>query len=382
MAGVSVPVKKPRLLYVVNVDWFFLSHRLPIALAAQEAGYDVHVATTVKLAASAIERHGFTLHPLNIDRRSANPWEALKLLLSLWRLMRSVAPDVVHLVTIKPVLLGGISARMCGVPRVIAAVSGLGFVFTAQGIRASIRRSLVAALYRLALRRSGVFVIFQNEDDRSLLEQHAGVSASQSVCIRGSGVDLAAWPVKPVPQGKAVVMMPARLLADKGVVEFVEAAKRLRNRTSARFVLVGDVDLGNPTSLSSDQIQTWVTAGVIEWWGHRSNMAEVLAQAHLVVLPSYREGLPKALIEAAACGRAVITTDVPGCRDAIDPGRTGLLVRVRDVESLAETIRSLLNDPVRLRAMGEAGRHWAEKMFDVREVIAHHMALYRGQPAP
>lgn len=375
-------MKKPRLLYVVNVDWFFLSHRLPIALAAREAGFDVHVAATVELGASAIERHGFTLHPLNIDRRSANPWQALKLLLSLWRLMRSVEPEVVHLVTIKPVLLGGISARLCGVPRVVAAISGLGFVFTAQGIRASIRRSLVSALYRLALARSGVCVVFQNGDDKSLLEQHAGIRAGQSVCIPGSGVDLAAWPVRPIPHGEPVVMMPARLLADKGVIEFVEAAKRLRDRTKARFVLVGDVDLGNPTSLSRDQVQTWVTAGVIEWWGHRSDMAEVLAQAHLVVLPSYREGLPKALIEAAACGRAVITTDVPGCRDAIDPGRTGLLVKVRDAESLAETIKSLLSDPVRLRTMGEAGRLWAEKMFDVREVIARHMILYRGETAP
>lgn len=371
-------MKKPRLLFVVNVDWFFLSHRLPIAQAAREAGYDVHVATALTLAPADIEQHGFTLHALDIDRQSASAWQALRLLLALRRLMRSLAPDVVHLVTIKPVLLGGLAARMAAVPRVIAAISGLGFVFTARGALAAARRAAVAAMYRLALARPGVHVIFQNGDDQALLQQHAGIGAEQAVRIRGSGVDLAAWSVRPLPPGAPVVLMPSRLLLDKGVVEFVDAARRLHGYRDARFVLVGDVDAGNPTSLSREQIQVWVSEGVIEWWGHRSDMAEVLAQAHLIVLPSYREGLPKALIEAAACGRAVVTTDVPGCRDAIDPGRTGLLVEVRNAEALAQAIRSLLDDPLRLSTMGEAGRHWAEKVFDVREVVSRHLALYRG----
>ncbi len=371
-------MKKPRLLFVVNVDWFFLSHRLPIAQAAREAGYDVHVATALTMARADIEQHGFTLHALDIDRRSASAWQALRLLLALRRLMRSLAPDVVHLVTIKPVLLGGLAARMAAVPRVIAAISGLGFVFTARGALAAARRATVAAMYRLALARPGVLVIFQNADDQALLQQHAGIGVEQAMRIRGSGVDLAAWSVRPFPSGAPVVLMPSRLLLDKGVLEFVDAARRLNGYRDARFVLVGDVDAGNPTSLSREQIQVWVREGVIEWWGHRSDMAQVLAQAHLIVLPSYREGLPKALIEAAACGRAVVTTDVPGCRDAIDPGSTGLLVEVRNAEALAQAIRSLLDDPMRLRTMGEAGRHWAEKVFDVREVVSRHLALYRG----
>lgn len=372
-------MRKPRLLIVVNVDWFFLSHRLPIALAARDAGYEVHVAAALTRAVADIERHGLTLHPLDIDRRSAGLSQALKLLGSLSRLMCALAPDVVHLVTIKPVLLGGLAARLARVPRVVAAISGLGFVFTARGAVATLRRLAVSALYRLALAHPGVCVIFQNADDQALLQRYAGVRDTQVVRIRGSGVDLAAWPMLPLPEGPVTVLMASRLLVDKGVMEFVEAARRLRGHRGARFVLVGDVDPGNPTSLARDLVQAWAEEGLIEWWGHRTDMPTVLAAAHLVVLPSYREGLPKGLIEAAACGRAVVTTDVPGCRDAIDPGRTGLLVKVRDARALADGIRELLDDPARLRSMGEAGRHWAERVFDVHEVVARHLTLYRGE---
>jgi glycosyltransferase involved in cell wall biosynthesis len=373
-------VTKPRILIIVNVDWFFMSHRLPIAQAARDAGYDVHVATALTLAPTDIEQHGFTLHPLDIDRRSTSAWQGLKLFMTLRRLMIALKPDVVHLVTIKPVLLGGLAARMARVPRVIAAVSGLGFVFTARGLRAAAWRVMVSNLYRLALARTGVRVVFQNDDDQSLLQRHAGIRTEQVERIRGSGINLGTWSARPMPEDAPLVLMPSRLLLDKGVVEFVEAARRLRGYRHARFVLVGDIDTGNPTSLTHQQIQDWVAEGLVEWWGHRRDMAEVFAQAHLVVLPSYREGLPKALIEAAASGRAVVTTDVPGCRDAIDPGRTGLLVEVRNTEALAQAIRTLLDDPACLRAMGEAGRRWAEQVFDLREVVSRHLTIYGGGP--
>lgn len=175
------------------------------------------------------------------------------------------------------------------------------------------------------------------------------------------------------------MMMAARLLRDKGVLEFVEAARLLKARAQARFVLVGGIDPGNPTSLQNDQLQAWMREGVIEWWGARDDMPNVLPQAHLVVLPSYREGLPKGLIEAAACGRAVVTTDVPGCRDAIEEGVTGVLVAVRDASALARGIYSLLEEPSRLEVMGAAGRALAERVFDVNEVASRHVRLYKGQ---
>ncbi|UVJ42788.1 glycosyltransferase family 4 protein [Pseudomonas sp. LS1212] len=368
-----------RLLFIVNVDWFFLSHRLPLAIAAKEAGFEVHLAAAVTDRVQEIERHGIKVHPLNIDRRSANPMEAAKLLFDLFSLIRRVSPSVVHLVTIKPVLLGGLAARLARVPRVVAAISGLGFVFTARGGVARLRRLLVSSLYRLALSRNNVRVIFQNGDDQALLQRHTGIADAQVVRIRGSGVDLSAWTVQPLADGPPVVMMASRLLKDKGVVEFVEAARMLHGHRLARFVLVGSVDAGNPTSLRVEDLDAWVKEGAIEWWGQSSDMPAVLSMAHIVVLPSYREGLPKGLIEAAASGRAVVTTDVPGCRDAIEPGVSGVLVEVRNPQALADGIRGLLGDPERIKAMGAAGRRLAEQSFDVREVIARHLALYEGR---
>ncbi len=371
----------PRLLFIVNVDWFFLSHRLPLALAARDAGYEVHVATAVTGPAAAIESHGFTLHPLSLDRRSAGPLAAMRLMWTLWRLMRTLRPSVAHLVTIKPVLLGGLASRLAGVPRVVAAISGLGFVFTARGAVAGVRKWLVAGLYRLALGGSRTQVIFQNSDDQALLQRHAGIRDAQVVRIRGSGVDLRAWRAQPLPPGPPLVLMASRLLVDKGVNEFLAAARALRGHAGARFVLVGDIDPGNPTSLAREQVQRCVDDGVVEWWGQRSDMQQVLAAAHVVVLPSYREGLPKVLIEAAASGRAVVTTDVPGCRDAIIAGQTGLLAEARNPLALAAAIKSLLDAPERIAAFGSAGRRLAEDAFDVREVIASHLRLYRGEAA-
>lgn len=367
---------KPRLLFIVNVDWFFLSHRLPIAIAARDAGFDVHVGAGMTGPATAIEQHGLTFHPLDIDRRSAGPLAAVRLLLAMRRLMKRVDPQVVHLVTIKPVLLGGLAARWCNVPRVVAAVSGLGYVFTAEGAVASVRKLAVSALYRLALVRRGVQVIFQNEDDRAMLQRHAGIQDDQVVLIRGSGVDLRQWKAQPMPSGPPVVLMAARLLKDKGVIEFVEAARVLRGHAGARFVLVGDVDPGNPTSITRQQVDGWVREGVIDWWGPRNDMPAVLASAHIVVLPSYREGLPKVLLEAAASARAVVTTDVPGCRDAIEVGHTGLLAEARNARSLTDAIRELLDDPARRDTMGQAGRGLAEEAFDIRAVVEKHLVLY------
>jgi len=366
------------LLFVVNVDWFFLSHRLPIALAAQRQGYQVHVATGLTDKLDELQRHGLIVHPLTLDRNSAGLGHALRTMIELRRVFKAVQPDVVHLVTIKPVLLGGLVARLTGVPGVVAAVSGLGFVFMDSGAKAALRRWLVATLYRVALARRNLKVIFQNPDDCSRLTQLAQLPHSKVEMIRGSGVDLTQYSYTPLPSGVPVVLLASRLLADKGVREFVQAARLLQQQgVAARFCLVGAVDPANPTSLADGELAQWAREGVVELWGQRSDMPQVLAAASLVVLPSYREGLPKVLLEAAACGRAVVTTDVPGCRDAIEPGVTGVLVPVRNAVALADALKSLINNPAHCLAMGLAGRSLAESAFDVQQVVAAHLRIYQ-----
>ncbi|MDP1998766.1 MAG: glycosyltransferase family 4 protein [Rhodoferax sp.] len=366
-----------KLLFVVNVDWFFLSHRLPIALEAQRQGFDVHIATGLTDKLDELRRHGLTVHVLALDRHGTGLGNAWMTTLQLWRVLRAVRPDVVHLVTIKPILLGGLLARLVRVPALVVAVSGLGYVFMSHGSAAWVRRSLVSVLYKLALTHRNLKVIFQNADDFRSLNEIVHLPAHQVATLRGSGVDLAHFVHLKLSEGVPVVVLAARLLADKGVFEFVEAAQMLSAQGClARFVLVGTVDTGNPTSVKQTELDAWVREGVVEWWGHRSDMAQVLSAAQIVVLPSYREGLPKVLLEAAACGRPVVTTDVPGCRDAIDPGVTGLLVPVQDALALAQAMNELILDPVRCERMGTAGRALAEQAFDVRQVVAAHLAIY------
>lgn len=366
------------LLLVVNVDWFFLSHRLPIALEAARQGYDVHVAAALTGRQAELRAHGFTVHPLQLDRSSKRVGAALRTLSQFVQLFRAVRPDVVHLVTVKPILLGGIAARLAGVPCALAAVSGLGFVFLARGFKAGLARRVVTVLYRLALGKRNVKVVFQNPQDCASLARLVGLPSHKCVLIKGSGVDLSAYRETPLPAGEAVVVLAARLLADKGVREFVEAARLLRGQGArARFCLVGAPDPGNPSSVTQTEVDRWRAEAVVEIWGHRDDMPRVLSCAHVVVLPSYREGLPKVLVEAAACGRATVTTDVPGCREAIDPGVTGLLVPARDATALAAAIRQLIEDRPLCAAMGKAGRRLAEREFSLTEVVAAHMKLYR-----
>jgi len=367
-----------RLMFVVNNPAFFMSHRVPVALAAQRAGYDVHVATMDGPAVADIQALGMTHHAIPMTRSGKHPLQELGTLLALVRLFRRVRPDVVHLVTIKPVLYGGIAARLARVRGMVAAISGLGFVFLSNSLKMRLVRSVVARLYRIALGHPNSRVIFQNANDRDLLKSLGAVRDEQVVMIRGAGVDLDAYRALPEPPTPPVVVtMVARLLRDKGVQEFVQAAGILRQRgLPVTMQLVGGVDAGNPASATQSEVDAWQRDGAVQALGERSDVAALYAASHIAVLPSYREGLPKSLIEAAACARAVVTTDVPGCRDAIEPGETGLLVPVRDAQALADAIARLAEDPALRQAMGAAGRALAEREFNIERVASIHVGLY------
>lgn len=368
-----------KILYIVNEPWFFLSHRLPIALAAQEQGHTVHVATREGIAVQEILKIGFIHHEISLSRNGSSVPSELNSLLEIWKLINNVKPDVLHLVTIKPVLYGGIASRFTSVKKVVAAVSGLGTLFLAEGTRADLKRKVGIGLYRLALRSKKTTVILQNPDDKQLLIDLKAVKAEQTTLIRGSGIDLSTFQALPENlTDTPIVTFAARLLFDKGLAEYVDAIKLLNKKgIVANYQIVGDLDSGNNTSATEKDIEEWKTIPNLVVLGYQEDMSTVFKDSNIVVLPSYREGLPKVLIEAAACGRAVITTDVPGCRDAIEENKTGLLVPVKDSKELASAIEKLVTDTELRVEMGIAGRQLAEREFAIEKVIEKHLSIYQ-----
>lgn len=368
-----------KILYIINEPWFFLSHRLPIALAAQEQGYRVHVATRTGEAVQEILDKGFVHHEITLSRNGSSIPSELNSLLTIWKLINNVKPDVLHLVTIKPVLYGGIASRFTSVNKVVAAVSGLGTLFLAEGVKADLKRKIGVGLYRFALRSKKTTVILQNPDDKQLLIDLKAVKADQTTLIRGSGIDLSTF--QSIPENlndTPVVTFAARLLFDKGLAEYIEAIRLLNKKgVVANYQIVGDLDLGNNTSATEQDIEEWKAIPNLVVLGYQKDMSTVFRDSNVVVLPSYREGLPKVLIEAAACGRAVITTDVPGCRDAIEENKTGLLVPVKDSKELANAIEKLVTDTELRVEMGIAGRQLAEREFAIEKVIEQHLSIYQ-----
>ncbi|MEJ7775844.1 MAG: glycosyltransferase family 4 protein [Sphingomicrobium sp.] len=370
-------MKAPRLLLVVNVDWFFVSHRLPIAEAAIREGYEVHLACACTGLKEELEARGLIVHELRLGRRDLSLPSLGGGAMRIAALLRSIEPDIVHLITIKPVLLGGIAARLSGVKNVLAAISGLGYVFISQGISARVRRALVSFLYRLALGSRHVVAVFQNPTDAAEVCKIAGLRPEQVKIIRGSGVNLEQLSVKPLIGGDTVLTFAGRLLIDKGLREFIAAACMLKAQgVEARFLVAGDPDPDNPSSVDPAELERWREEGVVELIGYQDEIGDLFARSHAVVLPSYREGLPKTLAEAAACGRAVVTTDVPGCRDAVIPDESALLVPPMTVEPLAMAMKQLIEDRELCAAMGRAGRKLAEDAFGIDRVVDAHLSIY------
>jgi len=369
-----------KILFLLNVPSFFLSHRLAIAQAAMKKGFDVHVASCDGADVEKIVALGFTHHVVPFTRSGKNPFVEMCALFRLALLLVRIRPDLLHLVTIKPVLYGGFLSRVLRIRGVVAAISGLGSVFRGDA-SGGVLRFFIVCLYKLSLRKKNIRVIFQNPDDRETLLSAGIVKPDTARLIKGSGVDLGAYPALDEPAGDTVkVVMAARLLREKGVFQFVEAARILQARSPqprVRFALVGEPDPGNPSTVLAHELDAWRQEGVVDVLGFRGDIAQVFAQSHIVVLPSYYgEGLPKVLIEAAACGRPVVTTDHPGCRDAIVPDVTGLLVPVKDSLALADAVQWLVDHAEQRKQMGRAARIFAEETFSVDRVVDQHLQIY------
>jgi glycosyltransferase involved in cell wall biosynthesis len=368
-----------RIVFVSNTDVFFLQYRLPVATAERERGAEVVVVAPDSGCGHEIERAGFRFVALPLSRRGMNPWGELRTVAFLARLYRQLEPDLVHHLTIKPVLYGSLAARFCRrKPAVVNAVTGLGFVFT--GTAASpLLRPFVRTLYRQTLRRPRTRTIFENRDDMQEFIEAGMVTEPLSTLLPGLGVDCERFRATPEPEGTPIVILPCRMLWDKGVGEFVRAAEVLRERgLGVRFVLVGSPDPGNPSCIPETQLHAWEAAGVVEWWRHRDDMPSVFAQSHVVAFPTcYREGIPRVLLEAAASARAIVATDMPGCREIVRPDLNGLLIAPRDPLALANAVQSLLESRELRHRFGAEGRAIAEREFSKVVVVDQLLQLHR-----
>jgi len=377
-APASRSAGRPALIYVLNGAPFFLSHRLALAQAAQQRGFAIHVAAPGNELAAKIETFGFKYHEIPLSRKGSNPAEEFATLRALIRLYKNIRPGLVHHLTIKPVLYGTLAARLTSVPSVINAVTGMGHIFTASGARAAVLREAVKTAYRVLLNHSNSRVIFQNPDDQREFNASRLIPPERGVLIRGSGVDVNVFSPRPEAHGVPVVLFAGRLIWEKGVREFVDAAALLKNRgVRVRFVIAGESDEGNPGTVPTAELKRWHDEKLVEWWGRRDDMPDVFAQSHIVCFPSfYREGIPKVLIEAAACGRPIVTTDSPGCREAVRDGVSGMLVRPRSASEVARALEVLLDDAELRQRMGAAGRELALRDFALNKIIAQTLEVY------
>ena len=372
-----------KIVFVVNVDWFFISHRLPLAIEALKRGYEVHIACGITDKKEYLESLGLRVHSINISRSGIGIKKEVKAFSQIYKILKKVNPDIAHFITIKPVLYGGIASRFLDISKKIFSISGLGFIFIKQGPRASLVRTIVKTMYKFALGGKNSHVIVQNPDDKAVVSSISDVAIS---LIRGSGVDLDQYSYVEENSKKIKVTMACRLLKDKGVFEYVAAARiiknlkfKMENCSDIEFELYGDIDIDNPASLTHEDIEKIKQDGFVKVYGFTNDIISVFSKSNIVVLPSYREGLPKVLIEAAACSRAVVTTDVPGCRDAIEADVTGFLCKVKDADSLAEQIEKLILDSDLRNSMGKAGRELAKKEFDIKKIVQKHFEIYEGK---
>ena len=369
-----------KILIIVNVDWFFYSHRFPIAYEANKKGYEVHIATSTTDISikNLLLSNGFKYHEIKFDRSGKSCLKLLISFISILRLLLKIRPEILHLVTTQPIIFGGIAAKIIRIKNVVYAVSGLGHIFIKNSFSSSVRRRIVLFLYKISLSVKNRIVIFQNPSDECLLRKFCSLKDSETTIIPGSGVDLQKFYYSKLPQGTPTVLMASRLLISKGVKEFLEAGKILKDKGfKVKFQLVGQPDSLNPLSINIKEIKDWEKKGYIEYLGYQNNIHNLIKNAHLVVLPSYYpEGLPKVLCEAAATGRGIITTDTPGCRDSIEEGVTGVFVLPGDPIDLADTIlRTIKNDKL-LASMSIAARLRAEKLFCIKSIVAKHIDLY------
>jgi glycosyltransferase involved in cell wall biosynthesis len=371
-------MKKKKLFFIVSEDKSFWSHRLSLALSAIDAGYNVTLVSNFDKLETKIKKIGIKVINVNFVRSSKHPLIDLKNIFKLILVFRKAKPDIIHNVALKTILIGSMAGLFSKKTIVINAFTGLGYVFSSNQLHAKLIRFFIKPVFKLLFKRSNYWTIFQNPDDMNLFERLGIINLNRSTLIRGSGVDTDKFMQSDDVNTTPVVMLASRMLWDKGIGEFVEVARRAhKNNVNAEFVLVGGIDSDNPMSISLSILKEWVSEGYINWEGHSENMSDILASASIVCLPSYREGLPKVLLEAAAIGRPLIASHAPGCREIVRDKHNGLLVKMRDPDSLYDAVLMLVNNCDMRKTMGKNSRALVETEFSSEIVNKQTIELYR-----
>mgnify|MGYP003951095363 CR=1 FL=1 len=370
--------RKLKLIIVVSEDWSFWSHRLPLAMFAIKAGFEVIVVTKLNKYEKRIREMGINVININFRRSLNTPFIDLCNLIKLINLFRKEKPDIIHNVALKTILIGSIAGLFTKNSIVVNAYTGLGYVFSSNQLKAIIIQIIIKPFLKLIIRKKNYWAIFQNPDDMHLFTELGLNVTKRSVLIRGSGIDINKFSKVIDKNKKPRVMLASRMLWDKGVGEFVKAAKFAREKNiEAEFIIVGDVDEDNPMSIPVPVLKKWTNSSYVDWKGYSDNMFETLSSASIICLPSYREGLPMVLLEAAAIGRPLIATDVPGCREIVKDGYNGILVKPKDVNSLYNAIFTLIHSSEIRKVMGENGRKLVENEFSTEIVNSKIISLYK-----
>lgn len=369
-------ISKKKLLYVVNIDKFLLSHRFELAIEAKRNNFEVHLGSRITSTGKILNKKGIKTHPIYIDRSSIGLFELVKTSISIFRLIKKIKPDIVHFISIKPVTLGCIACKFLSKDiNIFASISGLGYIFVDRSFLGNLKRIITCIIYKFALSNKSINVIFQNETDKNYIKNLCNLKNTNCHLIKGSGVNLKKFKYVNNESYPPEVIFPARLVKSKGIIEFINAAKILKGK--GRFIICGDYDFEAKDFITEEIINNEVKKGNIEYWGFQENIGKIFTNASLIVLPSYREGFSKVLCEASACGKPIVTTNVPGCKDAVRNNITGILVPPRDYYSLIKAIDKLLSNQELRIYMGKEGRIHAEKNFDVQKVIKTHLNLYK-----
>lgn len=372
-------LNQKKICFVVNSASFFLSHRAVIAKELLRKGAEVHVITAPGDGVEDILKLGAKHHSAKINRSGKNIVRELFLFYKLVRLLSEIKPDLVHLVTIKPMLYGGLASKILGIHCVVSAISGLGHVFSAQTKKMKLLKFFLTPLFKLAFRAEKSRVIFQNTSDRDVLLGMGVVTVDKVRMIKGSGIDLELYKPALNKANILTITFAARLLKNKGIHEFFDVAKIIKDEYPAvRFVVIGELDPDNPLSITDVELECWKKLDVVDFLGFKTDIQNFLAQSDIFVFPSYYgEGVPKVLLEAAACGCPIVTTDHPGCRDAVIDGVTGLLVPIKDKTALAKAIKKLMRSKILRKKFSIAARNYAEEEFDVKYVVEKHLDIYK-----